>query len=83
MIAAHVRPEPRPVERIELRRQPDEAVREQHVREILDPQVIGDQQVPDLVLRIQQQQRHRLPARTMSSSPPQIASNSLRAGSPP
>ena len=59
MIAAHVRPEPRAMERIELRRQPDEAVREHHVREILDPQVIGDQQVTNLVLRVQQQQRDR------------------------
>jgi hypothetical protein len=44
---------------IELRREADQAVREQYVREILDLEVIGDQQVADLVLRIEQQQRDR------------------------
>jgi hypothetical protein len=59
MIAAHVRAEPRSVERSELRREPDEVVRELHVGKILDPQVIGDQQVADFVLRVQHQQRDR------------------------
>ena len=41
----------------ELRSNSDQAVHEQHIGKVLGAQMIGDQQMPDLVLRIAEQQR--------------------------
>ena len=54
MIRADERAEPRLMQRGELRRQADQRIDEENLLEFLRPVAAGHQQMPDLMLRIEQ-----------------------------
>ena len=57
MVGADVGAEPRLVQGRELRRQADQRIDEEDLLELLRPVAAGDQQMADLVLRIEQAPR--------------------------
>ena len=58
VVGADEGPEPGLVQRRELRRQADQRIDEQHLAELLRPVAARDQQMPDLMLRIEQHDAH-------------------------